>query len=535
MTAEHYRNVLLKQWRLIIFCSLFLGVGAAIGSLFIPQVYQSTVTIQLVIPSADASLIGSTNNTVLSFQARTDRTNQTEVNLATSDPMLTKVVTRYPGLTAEQLKSEVSARVVENTNLFQITVSDSSSTRAAHLANDLAAVLIAQQAQDTQQVNAQAQQPLLNSLASTQKQIDADTATLHDLQANPSANQQQIQTLQIELSALQSQYNLQQQALVNIQTTEAKTFAFLAVAEAAQPSSKPVHSNQWLIDAAAGLGLGLLLGISLVLLRDRLDSQIRTVPALIELSGWPVLAKVAVPALDDEHPDVSGQDNTQHQDAYKALGQNLAFLGIESPLFTIVVTSSPADSEKSSVVASDLALFLAGSEKRVLLVDANFSGPAQNRRFGIPSEPGLGAAILEFNASHAAEKSLTPYVYRAEGAPPSLRVLPAGPIPPNPRHVLKSQAMKHIFDAFTEVEADVVILAAPPVTGSADSCALAALADGVVVVIDRRQVRKEKLAQMKRSLEEAGAKVLGCVVCSKPGNRSRQVVQRDVLEGAPIK
>lgn len=536
MTAEYYRNMLLKHWRLIIFCSLLLGAGAALGNLLVTPVYQSTVMIQLVVASPDASLLerSTTDPVTVSFLARTDQMVQTEVNLATSDSILAQVAARYPGLSAAQLKGKVVALAVPQTRLFRITVTDSDPARAAHLANDLAAALIAQQARDTQQFNAQSEQPLRDSLAVTQQKIDADRATLRRLQANPAANQQQIQQLQDELDDLQKQYDQEQQTLANVQSLEARTYSYLQVATAAQPSSTPVHANLWLIETAAGLGAGLLLGVLLVLLRDRLDQRIPSAAALSELSGWPVLEELDAAAAEKlDHEGSAEREAPARLDAYRRLSQKLAFLGVEAPLFSLAVTGSALDDKRASIVAGDLAVFLAREGKRTVLVDAHFSRPLQNRRFKTPLEPGLGAAILAFAGSEAGEKSLQPYVHPAQDAPAALRVLPAGPIPPNPVQALKSPVMKEVFEALDDIEADVAVLAGPPVSG-AESCALAALADGVLVVIDLSQARKAKLMQMKRRLDEAGARVLGCVVWSQPLKQEQQPEPQGMLEGAPI-
>ena len=535
MTAEYYRNILLKRWRLIILCSFLLGAGAAVGSLFVPSVYQSTVTIQLVMSPADATLLSSTDASTKDFIiTQTNQYLQTEVDLASSNTILAQVVVHYAGLSAEQLKSEVLALAVTNSRLFQVTVSDHDPSRAAHLANDLAAVLVAQQAQATQQSNTRSQQPVLDSLAATQRQIDADTATLSSLQSNPAANQQQIQTLQTELSDLQKQRDQEQQTLANVQNIEAMTAGFLQVVDAAQPSSKPMHPELWLIDTAAGLGFGLLLGILLVLLRDRFDQRIPTVPALTELLGWPILEELGTPASEKTHPmGDDEQERPRPLDAYHTLRQNLDFLCTETPLSSIAVTGTLADGKRANRVAGDLALLLANEGKRVILVDANFSRPSQHRRFGTPSEPGLGAATLAFNEVGGAEKSLDPYLYGTEIAPAALRVMPAGPIPPNPRGVLKSPAVKRIFQGFGATGADVVVVASLPVTSSADSRALAAQVDGVIVVIGRSHARKERLVRMKRRLDEAGARVLGYVIVSEPLNRPEPAQQQGILESAP--
>jgi Mrp family chromosome partitioning ATPase len=264
--------------------------------------------------------------------------------------------------------------------------------------------------------------------------------------------------------------------------------------------------------AAAALGVGLLLGLALVLLRDQLDQRVSTLPALNELLGWPLLAELSAPAVRQGSLENGAPGETPALQAYQTLDKNLAFSGLDAPLFSIVLTSALRDGA-ANAVAGNLALFLAGGGKRVLLVDANFSRPSQSRRFGLASEPGLSDAVLAFNAPGDAEPSLQPYIHHPQHAPSSLQVLPAGAIPPHPGRVLQSQAMKAVFQAFPATGADVVVLVAPPVTSSADISPFAAQADGTVVMVERAHARRDKLVRVKRILEEAGTRVLGYIAC----------------------
>jgi capsular polysaccharide biosynthesis protein len=441
MATEQYRNVLLKHWRLILLCSVLVGAGVALGSFLSPPTYQSTVTVQLVIPSPTPAL-----------QSGATQALQTEVKLATSDAVLSQVVVNYPGLTTAQLKSEIAASVVSATQLFQVTVADHDAARAASLANDVAAALIAQQAQTTKE-------------------------------------------------------------------------SYLQVVDAAQPSSEPRHGTSWHVAVAgAGLVLGFLLGIALVLLRARLDQQIPSVAALGALTGWTVLAEWGQAAPEaTETP--AGADQ---------LRQNLAFLGIDEPLFSLAVTSTPAESSAANGVAGDLAVSLASAGKRTLLVDANFSAPMQHDRFGTPAAPGLGAAVLAFSASPGAAPALEPYLYPASVSPSLLRVLPVGPVPPKPQQTVTSLAMQRVLRALGATGADVAVLAAPPVTGSAASAELAAQADGVIVVVALPLARKQALLRLKRVLEEVGANTLGCVVCHERINRSGVAAQAGVVAEVPL-
>lgn len=505
MRANDYRDLLLKQWRLIILCALFVGIGAALGSFLIPTTYQSTVTVQLITPSVNTTLLGGA-----------DRILQTETTLATSDTILAQVVTQYPGLTTDQLKKEITTQTVDNTDLFQITISDRDPGRAASLANALAAVLLKQYTTTVEAANTRSQKPLQDSIALLQKQIDTTQTALTAAQSAKPPDPQQIQTLQNQLSDLQSRYTQAQQALATAQSNETKMESFLQVAQAAKPGTGSSRLPLLLRDTPAGLCFGLLLGVSFVLLRGRLDQSVRTVPAMIKLLGWPVLAEISAPSPDSWGSETGASKESPAQ-IYQKLDQSLAFFGIDTPLFSILVTGA-LPGETANVVAGDLALFLAGEGKRVLLMDANFSQPSQSRLFETPTEPGLGAAILALS-KHNEELSLQPYLHRARGAPSLLRVLPAGPIPPNPEQVLKSHAMQAVLDSLRDTGADIVVLAGPPVSQSAGACALAAQVDGVIVVIDSPRTGKGKLAQIKTRLEESGARVLGCVVSGEPLNQ----------------
>lgn len=505
MTAESYRDGLLKQWRLIILCMFLVAGGALLGSLFLPTLYQSTVTVQLIAPSTNLPLL-----------AGADRILQTEVTLATSDPVLSQVVPRYQGLTTDQLKREVSAQTTDNTDLFQITISDRDPGRAAQLANDLAAVLIQQYSATIAATNAESQKPVLDSIAATQKDIDTTQANLNAAQASKPVDPQQVQSLQSQLSDLQRQYAQEQQTLASLQSAEAKAASFLHVTQAAQPGTDSAWLRRLFMNTAAGLCFGLLLGASFVLLRGRLDPRVRSVSALMELLGWPVLAEISAGAsrsLGKRSREEQGPSTL----IYQELDQNLAFLGIDTPLFSLMVTGA-SSGETANIVACDLAQFLAEEGKRVLLVDANFSQPSQSRLFDIPAEPGLGAAILASGRQNTG-LSLQPYLYQVKGTPDRLRVLPAGPIPPNPEQVFKSKAARTVIGRLGATGADIVVLAGPPVAQSSGACPLAALVDGVIVVVDSPQTSKQKLARIKTRLAEHGARVLGCVVSSEPLNQ----------------
>src|SRR5436305_1982765 len=137
MTIEQYRDIMVKQWKIIVICFLFTGLGTFLVSKLMTPIYQSSALVQVSINSINSQ--ADYNNLLAS-----DQLVQTETQLATSDPVLREVASHYPDLTIDQISKEVSATSKLNTQLFEISVQDPSPTRAAAIANDIAATLIQQ-------------------------------------------------------------------------------------------------------------------------------------------------------------------------------------------------------------------------------------------------------------------------------------------------------------------------------------------------------------------------------------------------------
>jgi Mrp family chromosome partitioning ATPase len=103
---------------------------------------------------------------------------------------------------------------------------------------------------------------------------------------------------------------------------------------------------------------------------------------------------------------------------------------------------------------------------------------------------------------------------------PNLRVMPSGPLPPNPSELLESKAMKRLLQMLATCGAEIVIFDVPPIRGLSDTSILASKVDGTLIVVDVTRSNKGHLRQMKTQLEQVGARVVGCVINKQ--RRSRQ-------------
>ena len=524
MTFEQYWAMIVKQWKLIVICFVVVGLGAYIGSKLLTPLYQSSVLVQVAIRS-------SNNQADYNSLLASDQLVQTEAQLATGDPVLREVASHHPGLTVQALAGEVTSTPKTNTQLFEIDVLDPSPKRAADLANDIAATLIKQQLQSIEQDNNQSQQQIQQDLTSTQQRITSVTNQIAALQAQ-GGNQAHIGELQNQLHNLQQHYDQWETALAQLELTQAQSGNFLLLVQPAQPASRPAQPNVSL-NTIGGLVAGLLLGMLLAVLFEQLDTRVRTTEALGELLDLPVLATIWRAGSSNREDVINPTGHNANNESYRILRTNIGFSVVDKPLRSLMVTSAvPRDGK--SVTAANLAIFMAKVGKNTLLIDADLRRPTQHEKFSLPGDKmGLSNAILAFSTAAPPQTpsqqfsllssplgsasttsmptvSLDPFVH-AVGIP-NLRVMPSGPLPPNPSELLDSKAMDRLFKAIEIYGAEVVIFDTPPIIGLSDASILASKVDGVLVVADITRANKKNLKQVKEILTQANAHILGCVV-----------------------
>ena len=531
MTFTQYWTILIKRWWLIVICIVVVGLGVFIGSKLMIPLYQSSTLVEVTLRSSTNQ--SADYNSVLA----SDQFVQTASQLAVSDPVLREVASHYPNLTADQLLKEVTSTPKINTQLFEIDVLDSSPTRAADLANDIASTLIKQQLQVIQQDNSQSQQQVQQDLSATRQQIDAITAKISAAQAQ-GGNQQKVAVLQAQLNGLQQHYAQWQTLLAQLNLVQAQSGNIIRIAQPAHPGLKPVRPDM-LLNTSSGLLAGLLLGMLLAVFFEQVDTRVRTPEALADLLGWPILATVWRVDSAKKESIINPSGNSANAEAYRILRTNIGFSGIDKPLHSLVVTSAFPNDGKSTI-AANLAIFMAKAGKNTILVDADLRRPTLQEKFGLPADKlGLSNAVLAFSlqdrpttssnhlmratslqpmdALSTTNLSLQPFLHPVEM--PNLWVMPAGPLPPNPSELLDSKAMDRLLLALTNCGAEIVIFDTSPLLGLSDASILVSKTDATLVVTDIARAKKANLKQIKAVLAQAGANVLGSVVNKQPHKR----------------
>ncbi|GAC1342329.1 MAG: hypothetical protein NVSMB27_01050 [Ktedonobacteraceae bacterium] len=530
MTIDQYWNTLIKRWRLIVICFVVVGLGAYVGSKLMTPIYQSSALVRITIRSGN-------NQTDINGLLASDQLVQTEAQLATGYLVLHEVASHYPGLTVDQLAKNTSTVPESSTQLFEIDVLDPSPTRAAALANDIAGTLIKQQTQETQQDNSQSQQQIQQDLQQTQKQIGSISTQIAALLAHHGSSVQ-INDLESQQNALHGHYTQWQSLLAQIELAQAQTGSILRLAQPAQPASSSSRPNVPL-NTAVGLLVGLINGLLLAMLFEQLDTRVRTEETLTQLVDWPVLAKIWHQASSNKEKITSEEELVnppQHSinvESYRILRTNIGFSIIDKPLRSIMVVSAGPHDGKSTI-AANLAIFMAKAGKKTLIIDADLRRPTVGKKFHLPTDKmGLSNAVVacsqfqlvastpymeQSSLPLPAGFSIEPYMHAVDI--PNLRVMPSGPLPPNPPELLDSKAMERFFTSLASCGAEVIIFDTPPLLGLSDASILASKVDGVLVVVDITNANKKNLKQMNALLAQSGSHVLGCVVNKQRQNRN---------------
>jgi receptor protein-tyrosine kinase len=284
--------------------------------------------------------------------------------------------------------------------------------------------------------------------------------------------------------------------------SQVATLRATVITAAALPTSP--SSPKYLIDIVAALIVGLALSIGTAALRDRLDDRCRGAADLEEQTGTPVLGLVPA-VLKPARDPARSLALTRHPDsvvaeAYRSLRTRVTTAAAARGAKTLLVTSPSW--EAKGVIAANLAVALAHSGRRTVLVCADL-------RWGTASEL-LGAGNDEGLTTLLSRRTDLATAMRSTGVH-GLQVLPAGPLPPDPAELIQRPALRTVLGEIRS-HCDFVVIEAPPILTTPDIRPLAHVAEMILLVSDARKSTRTALRAALRELEEAAAKLIGSVL-----------------------
>ena len=273
------------------------------------------------------------------------------------------------------------------------------------------------------------------------------------------------------------------------------------VAETPRRPEKPRKA----LNLIVGIFMGLFGGILLAFFFEYFDNTVKAAEDAEAKLGIPVLGMVSHLKIEKKEQKrsieriVLDEPKSSFAENYKALRTAIMLSSTDSTPKSILVTSMlPAEGKTSTAV--NLALVIAQSASKVLLVDTDLRKPRIHKIFGISNKSGLSTYLVGSNAKII-----------KEGPTPNINIVTSGPLPPNPSELLGSEKFARFISTMQE-RYDVIIFDSPPVLTVTDSLVLSKHVDGTIVVARAAKTSYEAVRKGLRMINDVGSNVLGLLI-----------------------
>jgi succinoglycan biosynthesis transport protein ExoP len=277
---------------------------------------------------------------------------------------------------------------------------------------------------------------------------------------------------------------------------------------------KKVVPNALRVFPVSGL-LGVLFGFGLVYVAELLDKSFKAPEEISRQLGLPVIGHIPLfevaakstlktgsrgnalaPALRTVH-----QSRSPESEAYRGLRTALYFSSVGEGHKVIQVTSPNPGDGKSTLIAN-IAVSMAQSGKKVLLVDADLRKPRLHRLFDVKSDVGLASLIID-------DAELADAIQ--DSGVPNLSLIACGPVPPDPAELLTSPRFSDLLATLRD-QFDYVLVDTAPLLAVTDPCIVAARVDGVLLTIRISKDGRQHALRAKSILSTIDVNVLGVIV-----------------------
>jgi exopolysaccharide transport family protein len=350
-------------------------------------------------------------------------------------------------------------------------------------------------------------QSVANDVAIAQAHVNSLQASLANIESQSGTQNQlkvKLASLQSAASAAKSMYEAflaklnQTQDQQGIQTPDARI-----ISKASVPNS-PSYPNRMLVLSVA-LPSGLVLGLLLAFMMERLDSGFRTTHQVETLLGQPVLATIPELTRSEGNEGTNPADKivdrplSSYAEAIRGLHLALTLSNIDRRPKIVVVTSA-VPSEGKTTVAVSLARLVARSGLKTVIVDGDLRRPT------VASSMGLGRPKSGITEAVTRAKTLEECLLKDPKS--DALVLPCAEKPVSPSDLLSSQALKHLISALG-TGFDFVIIDSAPILPVNDTKILAQVADSLLFVTRWEKTPREAVGNAIRSLLDIHAPIAG--------------------------
>ncbi|MEJ7582526.1 MAG: hypothetical protein WKF43_00275 [Acidimicrobiales bacterium] len=407
-----------------------------------------------------------------------ERVIETQRQLARLPAVATRAVERadVAGATSVSLLGSSSVTAQPNADLLTFSVRDKDSQVAVKLAGAYAAAF----AEYRSDLDVEVIETIIDDV---KREVDLLS------QGDARTNAAQIRELTADLSQLRTVRALQ---------TSNVTVVRPAVG-AIKAQSRPLEAG------LAGAALGLAFGTGLALLLEALDTRVRSDIEIARRLDVPLLGRLQSPGgfgRRQEKLVMGDRAESLEGEAYRLARTNIE--SVAGDHRSIMLSAVERETDDSATLVSNLALALARSSKRTILLDLDLRRAAVDRLFDVQDRPGLSEIVAgELQLDDALHT-----IWSGEGQ--SLELLPIGRRPGSVGDLLASPKLHGVLGELQE-HASLVILHGPPLLGTADALALTPAIDGLIVIAGLGRVHQGTMSDLGEALEGA-VETLGVIV-----------------------
>ena len=478
------------------------------------------VLVTIAITARETKIYDATASVVVQGPPTTGGQNQvnmaTEAAVAGSPAVAELVVTQehLKGVTARQLSGHLSVHVPVDSQVLQFTYASPNPRVAQELSEAFAAAYLSFRTGEQAQTTTQA-------IAAVQKQIDDNTRQLALIkEIIPTLSGQPLAVAKAKETARQAQISTLQQRLALLNTNTATFGGQLGPA----PYPKSPASPRMIVNLVAALFLGLLLGFGVAAAREYADDRIRNREDLESWLASPVLSSIPTRF---KQPRGGGSRRPDHRFRSPARSRPRHFAACAQAFCSRPATSVPAASWSPAPISirephgsrRTLAVALAASGKRVILISADLRNPCLGPAFSTEPEAGLYDVLARFedlrDVVHRTSieglllvegRCSTGYDIRSQlaGAADLVDLISAGDVVREALNI-----------------ADLVLVCSPSLPAHSESASWARACDGVLLVSDVRTTTHADTASAKELLGRAHATIVGAVLLERGRRRWR--------------
>jgi capsular exopolysaccharide synthesis family protein len=372
----------------------------------------------------------------------------------------------------------------------------------------------------------------------------------------------QYNILKREVDSNQQLYESMLQQVKEASVAAAIRASNIRVVDPAKVPHKPYSPDYWL-NSGLGLLAGLLIGISFIVMRERADTTIQQPGDVQQFTGVAELGVIPSAAVETtrrifkasrksigaplpvaenpgdppawEQQEAFDSANGRHgatmlrhtvelmswnnapsmvAEAFHATLTSIMFSGENGSRPRLLVFTSGSPREGKTTVVSNLAIALAASRQRVLIIDADMRKPRMHDLFNVPNEQGLSSLLTEDSLGNESAGAALSGALRGlimETSIPCLSVLPSGPATYAAGNLLYSPVLPELF-ARAKAEFDMILVDTPPMLSMSDARIAGRLADAVVFVARAGQTTREAVIAAHQRFAEDGTRMLGTIL-----------------------